>query len=379
MQTGTVVRVAPVPRPQSNSSQAATTIPPPPARPPAQGSLAVFFRSLAVMFASGVTIDRALTLLSQQQADDPRMAQVADNLAYLVRHGHSISGAMSRYPTVFSKMHFKLVQVGEATGNLEVILDQLSQYEEKRQAMTMKVKSALTYPAFLFGACCLMLFILPPFMLGGIFEFIKSSGAELPLVSKIVLGAAMWMRTPAFYVCLALVLAGGFYAVRTVLTRPTLRLKLQRMALDTPHLGPMVRALGVGRFARAWSIQVTVGVAPVAALQLAAEASNDPCLETDIQASTANLRDGVSLEESLKAADYFPSLFVQMVAVGEESGSLDAMVARVALIYEQQVEHTLETLTALLEPMVMVVMGAIVGLIVVATMLPMMQVLQAMG
>lgn len=327
------------------------------------------------MFAGGVTIDRALSLLSVQ--DDAAMGAVSERMADQVRSGHPLSQAMARNENAFTKMHYKLVQVGEATGNLELILDQLSTYEEKRQATTMKVKSALTYPCFLFAACCLMLIILPPYMLGGIFQVIKSSGGELPLVSKIVLGTAMFMRTPLFYLLLVVGLVGGFFLVRAIWTREESRRALQRWALDAPGLGKLVRSLGVSRFARAWSIQVAVGVAPVAALQLAAESTMDPCLEEDISYSVTALKDGCSMQASLEASGYFPSLFLQMVAVGEESGGLEAMVSRVAAIYEQHLEHTLETLTALLEPFVMLVMGAIVGLIVVATMLPMMQMLQS--
>ncbi len=349
--------------------------PPPLTKKPGTQSLAVFFRSLAVMFASGVTIDRALVLLSVQ--DDKAMAAVSERMAEQVRNGNSMSQAMAKNENAFTKMHYKLVQVGEATGNLDMILDQLSVYEEKRQATSMKVKSALTYPCFLFAACCLMLIILPPYMLGGIFQVIKSSGGELPLVSKIVLGAAMWMRTPSFYFVLVVTLVGGFFFLRQVWTQENSRRAIQRWALEAPGLGKLVRALGLSRFARAWSIQVAVGVAPVAALQLAAESTMDPCLEEDISYSVTALRDGCSMQASLDASGYFPSLFLQMVAVGEESGGLEAMVARVAAIYEQQLEHTLETLTALLEPAVMLVMGCIVGLIVVATMLPMMQMLQS--
>ncbi len=342
---------------------------------PGQQSMAVFFRSLAVMFQGGVTIDRALSLLSVQE--DQAMAEVCKRMADQVRHGHSLSQAMAKNEPAFTKMHYKLVQVGEATGNLDTILEQLSHYEEKRRATTMKVKSALTYPAFLFAICCLMLMILPPYMLGGIFQVIQSSGSELPLISKVVLGTAMWMRTPTFYVVLVAVLVGGFYLGRKVWTKPESRLALQRFALDAPGLGKLVRALGLSRFARAWSIQVAVGVAPVAALQLAAESTMDPCLEEDISHSVTALRDGCSMQASLDASGYFPSLFLQMVAVGEESGGLEAMVSRVAQIYEGQLDHTLDTLTALLEPFVMLVMGAIVGVIVVATMLPMMQVLNS--
>lgn len=327
------------------------------------------------MFAGGVTIDRALSLLSVQ--DDKAMAAVSERMAEQVRAGNSLSAAMARNENAFTKMHYKLVQVGEATGNLELILDQLSTYEEKRQATTMKVKSALTYPCFLFAACCLMLIILPPYMLGGIFEVIKQSGGELPLVSKVVLGAAMWMRTPSFYFVLAIFLVGGFFLGRKVWTEEGPRKAIQRWALDAPVMGKLVRSLGMSRFARAWSIQVAVGVAPVSALQLAAESTMDPCLEEDISYSVTALRDGCSMQASLDASGYFPSLFLQMVSVGEESGGLEQMVSRVADIYEQQLEHTLDTLTALLEPFVMLVMGCIVGLIVVATMLPMMQMLQS--
>ncbi len=335
----------------------------------------VWFRSLATMVTAGINLDRALRLLAQQ-SEDKAMTQVSEGLADMVSAGMQLSSAMALYPNSFAKLQYRLVQMGERAGVMDKVLNELSFYEEKERNTLLKVKSALTYPAFIFAVAFLILVIVPPYMMEGLFQMIKGSGVKPPLITRIVMVGTNATRSPIFYFLLVAGGAAGWILLPPLLRKPAVKKRLARFILSLPVAGKVYRTLSVARFTRALAVQLDCGISPLHAIQLSADATDNPVLDETIERAIDGLREGGTVAESLEAAEFFPRLMIKMVQVGEESASLPDLLTRTAEMYESDLDAILDAFTALLEPMVMVVMGFIVGVLVLASMLPMMQVLQ---
>lgn len=347
------------------------------ARPLRANALAIFYRSLSTMLASGVRIDRALHLLSGQE-DDPRMSEICRALYSSVNNGKSLSTAMAQWPDVFSVLEQRLVQVGEITGNVDSILDRLARYEESRRSITMRVQSALTYPLFIFALALLALILLPPYLFGGLFKLIESFGVEIPLLTRVVLVFAKVVSSPIFVVVMGVLVVAAFRVVPGMLVQPDVRLKLSRAGLRLPVIGAAIRAIAVTRFARSLEIMLNCGVNLDQGLQMSFAASGNPVLNEQVTASVATLRGGATLREVLEETNFFSKAFLSMVSIGEESGKLPDLLSRIAQMYEMELAYTLETLVAALEPVMLLCMGILVGFFIVATMLPMMQVIKSL-
>lgn len=337
--------------------------------------MAVFFRSLAVLTQSGVRLDRALKLLSEQ-GDDPRMSEVCKGMSRAVHVGAKVSAGMLLYPQAFSQLQLKMVQVGEQTGALDRILARLSDYEERRRGTELKFKSALTYPAFLFVLALVMLVLVPPYLFQGLFQIIEESGVEPPLITVMVIALSNLIRSLWFWPLLALLGAGLGWTIRRAWARPGVRLRMHEWTLRAPVLGRAFRVMGLTQFARALAFQLEVGVPPLQALKLAGEASSNPVLELQTDEIVRYLKAGLPLHEAMAQATFLPKPFLQMIQVGEESGLVPLMLERISDIYDSELEHSLEMLTSMMEPLMLLVMGVVVGIVIVATLLPLMQVIQ---
>lgn len=344
---------------------------------PSSEARVVFFRSLAVMFRAGVPVERSLMLLSEQ-IEDPQMAQVCDFVATKVRSGHYLSNAMSQCEGAFTGLQLRLIHIAESAGTMDDTLLQLSLYEERHRAMVMKVKGAITYPAFTFAVAFLMLILIPPYLMEGIFQMVTGLGQELPLLTRCVMMVCSVLRSGWFYLFGVLALVGLSIGLPKLWQREEVRYHVHHLLLKMPLLGETLRTVAVARFSRALAVQLGVGIAPLVALSLAAKASDNAVLEEQIETSVSALRDGSHLEESLAACGFFPAMVLHMVKAGEESGALADMLTRMADIYEFELENTLEVFTSLLEPMVMLFMGGVVGVLVISTMTPMMNVIKSL-
>jgi type IV pilus assembly protein PilC len=338
-------------------------------------SLAVFYRSLATMFQAGVRIERALELLAEQ-SDDPKMGEICSALGRSIATGQTMSHAMSQWSEAFSPMEIKLVQVGETTGKLDHILERLSKYEEKRRAVTMRIKSALTYPIFIFIVAFVSLVILPPYLFGGLFQLIEGLGVEVPLITKVVLIFSHVVGSSWFLVGLGIFVVAALKFVPELMKRPDVQMISFQIILRLPVLGPACRIVTITRFARALEIMVNVGIPLDQAMTMAFDAASNPVLKKSLPTAVENLRAGQTLTECLQTTEFFPNAFLYMVNVGEESGKLPTLLGNMAHLYEVELTYALETVIAALEPLMLMVMGVVVGIFIVATMMPMMAIIQ---
>lgn len=337
---------------------------------PEQTSLAIFLRSLSLLLGCGIRLNSALTLLSRQ-GDDLMMRSVAIGLAEEVTRGNSLSLGMSCFPNAFDDFHISLVQVGERTGNLEKVLAQLADNEEKASALTMKVKSALTYPAFVFIIGTLMLIFGPPYLFGGIIPILRGQGIQLPLITLAFIAFSDAVRNPFVVVGMAFAAyAFGRLCIR-LWTQPSSAMIIRTKLLEVPYLGRALRTLAVCRMANSFALQMDVGCDVVDILRSSARASQDIVLESRIEQAVTRLKAGKTLSESLISLDYFPGLFLSVLKVGEETGEVALLMRRITHLYEQEIDTAVDTMVSLLEPLIMLFMGSVVGVMLLAVMLPM--------
>ncbi len=342
---------------------------------PSGEALTLFFRSLAVMFGSGVPINQALGLLSTQ-SEDKRMASVAAEIDRGIGQGLPLHAAFERQGHAFTGIQLGLLKVGERTGELEQVLVRLADYEEKRRQLMMKVRSALTYPAFLMALTTFLLVVIPPYLFQGLFAMLEDSDVELPLISQIVMAVSSFIRTPDFWVLCIAALVAFFIALPRLARNRAFQVGMIEVILRLPVMGRFYRVLVTTRFAQAMELQLEVGEGPLQGLPVAALAAACPVLENKIPDSLASLKGGATFVEALEAAEYFPDSFVLMLRAGEESAELPDIMARTSAMYQSELDHAIETFANLLEPIIMMVMGILVGIVVVATMLPMMKMIQ---
>lgn len=335
----------------------------------------VFLRSLSTMVLAGLTIDRSLDYLAEQ-SEDPKLADICRGMSRRIQGGYKLSQAMGCYPRAFSRLQLRLVQMGEKTGLLDQVLLELSRYDEKERELMLKVRSTVSYPSFILAVAMIMMIFVPPFLMKGMFSMIEGSGVKPPLITIVVMRITEFLRTPLFYV---LFFAGGalIWKIWPIwVAKPGNQRRVARFVMAMPALGRVYHTLGVARFARAFSVQIGCGMNPLGALPISAEVTENPLLIDVIREATGNLSQGESFSVSLEATGFFPKLMLNMVQAGEESAQLSELLNKTAEMYEAEVEHALDTFTALLEPVIMCGIGLMVGVLVLATMLPMAQVIE---
>ncbi|MGE0492113.1 MAG: type II secretion system F family protein [Vulcanimicrobiota bacterium] len=359
-------RPAPIPRsaPRSDPPKANLSLAP--------ATMVMLLRCLAAMIGSGIPIHRALGLL---RGDEPALDQVCLLVEKTVLSGRPLSAGMHACGA-FSPFQVRLVECGERSGALHEVLAALAAYQERTHALNTRLRGALVYPAFLMALSLLILAFGLPYVLSGQLELLRSSGATLPLPTRLVLLLSDLSHQPLLWVVLMVVVGAGYLGLTNA--SAGVRRAWQKGVLTVPGLGPTLRVLSLTRFARALALQLRAGVNLTQALPGAAAVADQPLLEEAAGQATQALLDGSSLAESLEASAFFPNLFVEMVRVGEETGSPGSGAEWLANLYDQQLEFALETFAAVLEPLILAVVGGIVGFLLLATMLPMVSLIGAL-
>ena len=336
---------------------------------------AVFFKGLGLLFGSGVRLTRAFELLAAQ-AEIPAMAEACRSISKRVESGSTIYQAMACHPEVFPQLQLRLIQVAQATGALPSILTRLAEYEEKSHAIEHRVRSSLTYPMFILGACVLLVTFLPPYLFGSLSKLM--AGQKLPLVTRIVIGVSHVLSSPVFLSLCAVGAVALVGAWRRAREQARFQRWLGATVLRLPGLGTSFRWLVVARFARALEVMLNVGVPVNHALKLAGNACGNASVDEGMPVAIQALLNGSTVAGSLKTLTVFPTLFLQAVRAGEESGAVGAMLGRMADLYEVELESAVDRFLALLEPATMLVMGLIAGFLIVATTLPLLEVIKTL-
>ena len=330
--------------------------------------LAVFTRQFATMINSGLALVQCLDILAQQQ-ENAAFKVVITNVMHDVESGSTLAEALRRHPKVFDKLFCNMVEAGEAGGVLDDILLRLASYIEKAEALRRKVKSAMTYPLVVLtvavGATVFMLvFIIPTFA-----KIFTEFGGDLPVPTKVVLGLSNFLRS-SWYILLGGT-AAAIVAYRRYVATEAGRRKIDALKLRIPILGDVLRKGAIARFTRTLGTLISSGVPILDGLEITAQTSGNKIVEEAILATRGSIREGETIAAPLKESKVFPPMVVQMIGVGEETGALDEMLNKIAAFYDDEVNTAVDTLTSVIEPIMIVVMGLIVGGMVVAMYMPM--------
>lgn len=330
--------------------------------------IAVFSRQLSTMMTSGVPLMQAIEIAARGHSN-PKMQELLLTLKSDVEAGGSLTEALAKHPLYFNELYVNLVGAGEQSGNLENMLNEIATYQEKTEALKSKIKSAMFYPtavivvAFIITAI-LMIFVIPQFA-----DLFNGFGADLPALTKMVISLSEFFQSNWYFIFGGIGLA-VYGAIQAKKRSPKFAHALDRMSLKLPVMGEILEKSAIARFARTLSVMFAAGTPLVEAMNSVAGA----CGNILFHDATLKMRDeiatGTQLQSAMRDAELFPNMVIQMVAIGEESGSIDQMLAKVADWYEQEVDDAVEALTSLLEPIIMAVLGVLIGGLVVAMYLP---------
>ena len=330
--------------------------------------IAVFSRQLATMLTAGIPMVQAFDIVANG-SEKPAMQKLILDVKSDIEGGTSLHEALAKHPLYFDDLYVNLVEAGEQAGALESLLDKIATYKEKTEALKKKVKKALFYPAAVLAVAVLVTIILLVFVIPQFEALYKGFGADLPAFTQFVIHISQIVQHDGVFI--AMVLAGAVWTFIYFKKRSkAMREFLDRLILKVPVIGPILNKAAIARYARTLSTMFAAGVPLVEALESVAGATGNIVYENAVN----NMRDEVSTGQRLQRAQentgLFPNMVNQMIAVGEESGSLDEMSGKVATFYEAEVDNAVDAMSSLLEPLIMVVLGVLVGGLVVAMYLP---------
>ena len=341
-------------------------------------ALTVFSRQFATMINAGLAMVRCLDILSEQ-TEDKKLQQVLVQVRRDVEGGSTLSNALGKHPTVFSTLYISMVKAGEMGGVLDEVLERQAGFMEKDFSLKKKVKSALTYPVVILVMAMGIVFFLVTYILPTFVTLFEGMSLKLPLPTQILIGITKGARNPAIMIpCLALCVVGGFFLNRYIQT-PVGKKQYDLLKLNIPVFGLLNKKVAISRFCRTLGTLLSSGVPIMQALEIVGKASGNEIIAMTVTKIRESIREGESIASPLGASGMFPPMVTQMVAVGEETGNLDAMLSKISDFYDTEVEYLLASLTSMLEPIMIVGMGGIVGFIVISVFLPLYQLIGNLG
>ena len=332
------------------------------------GDIAIFSRQLATMMSAGIPLVQAFEIVGNGH-ENQAMQKLILAIKADVEGGTALAEALSKHPLYFDDLFVNLVEAGEQAGALETLLDKIATYKEKTEAIKKKIKKALTYPAAVLVVAVLVTIILLIFVIPAFEDLFKGFGADLPTFTRMVISLSEFVRDKGW--TLALMFGGAVYAFLYFQKRSRpMRHFLDRLSLKLPIIGPILQKAAIARYARTLSTMFSAGVPLVEAMESVAGATGNIVYEDAVMRMRDEVATGQRLQQAMENTDLFPNMVIQMIAVGEESGSLDEMSAKVADFYEEDVDNAVDNLSSLLEPAIMVILGVLVGGLVIAMYLP---------
>jgi type IV pilus assembly protein PilC len=332
--------------------------------------IAVFTRQFATMINAGLPLVQCLEILSTQ-TENKIFAKAVAEIKFDVESGSTFADALKKHPKIFDELYVNLVHAGEVGGLLDTILGRLAKHIEKSMKLKSQIKSAMVYPAAIVGVSVivitvLMIFVIPIFA----HMFLEMSGGKvgLPGPTQLVIDISNFMKSNILFLIMGA--AGAVYAIKWYYSTPKGRLIMDRLSLKLPVMGDLIRKAAVAKFTRTLGTLITSGVPILEGLTITSKTAGNKVVEGAILMARQSISEGKTVSEPLAKSGVFPNMVTHMISVGEATGALDAMLGKIADFYDDEVDASVAALTALLEPMMMVFLGTIIGFIVIAMYLP---------
>ena len=338
--------------------------------------IVIFTRQFATMINSGLPLVQSLDILAEQ-TENSAFSKVLREVLYDVESGHTLAAAMMKHPKVFTELFVNMVAAGEAGGILDTILLRLATFLEKNDALIRKIKGAMVYPSVIFSVAGMAIVILLIFVIPTFQTMFDSAGIPLPIPTLIVIGMSAFLQ--AYWWALLAGIIGGAFAIRAIYATPGGNLAIDRILLALPVIGDLQRKAAVSRFTRTLGTLVSSGVSILEGLEITAKTAGNRVIHDAIMSSRTSIAGGETIAGPLKESGVFPPMVVQMINVGEQTGGLDTMLTKIADFYDDEVDAAVEVLLAAMEPIMIVVLGVVVGGMIVAMYLPIFDMINAVG
>jgi len=339
--------------------------------------IAVFSRQLATMMSAGIPMVQAFEIIGNGH-EKPAMQKLVLDIKANIEGGSTLHESLAKYPLHFDSLFVNLVEAGEQAGALESLLDKIATYKEKTEALKKKIKKAMFYPMAVLAVAFVVSLVLLIFVIPQFEELFKGFGADLPAFTQMVVNLSRAVQHQGWW--MAMVLGGSIYGFFYMLKRSKkMQLMFDRLLLKFPIIGPILVKAAIARFARTLSTMFAAGVPLVEAMGSVAGATGNIVFEEAVYRMKDEVATGQRLQRAMENTGLFPNMVVQMIAVGEESGALDTMSSKVADFYEAEVDNAVDSMSSLLEPLIMAILGVLVGGMVIAMYLPIFKLGQVVG
>ena len=336
--------------------------------------IVIFTRQFATMINAGLPLVQSLTILAQQ-SENKALQEVTRAVVYDVEAGNTLADAFAKHPKAFSDLYVNMVAAGEAGGILDTILLRLAIFLEKNDALIRKVKGAMIYPGVILSVAGIAIAVLLVFVIPTFQEMFASVNMELPLPTRVVIGLSDGLITYWWVILAAVGL--GIFGIRKYYGTPVGRKNLDSMLLRAPVLGDIIRKSSVSRFTRTLGTLISSGVSILDGLEITAKTSGNRVVHDAVMESRQSIAGGETIAAPLERSKVFPPMVISMIAVGEQTGGLDEMLAKIADFYDEEVDVAVSALLSLMEPVMIVVLGVIVGGMVIAMYLPIFDMMNA--
>lgn len=327
----------------------------------------IFTRQFATMINAGLPLVQSLNILAQQ-TENKKLAEVTKAVVYDVEAGNTLADALGKHPKAFSSLYTNMVAAGEAGGILDTILVRLATFLEKNDAIVRKVKGAMVYPAVIISVAVLAIAILLIFVIPTFQDMFASVNMELPLATRAVIGMSNLLTT--WWLAIIVGIVGLFFAIRQYYGTSGGRKAIDGMMLNAPVIGDLLRKSAVSRFTRTLGTLVSSGVSILDGLEITAKTAGNRVIHDAVMSSRQSIAGGETIAAPLQASGVFPPMVISMISVGEQTGGLDEMLSKIADFYDAEVDVAVSALLSLMEPIMIVVLGVVVGGIIVAMYLP---------
>ena len=339
---------------------------------------AVFSRQFAVLVNAGVAMVRSLGVLSEQ-CPNPKLKKALTDISSDVQQGTNLSEAMGKHPECFDNLYVAMVQSGEIGGVLDEVMNRLSKLLEDMARLNNQIKSAMTYPVAV-GVIAITVFIgMTVFLLPTFANIFDELGAELPIFTQIMMGISDFLRTPIYVLGMIGVLIALGFAYRQYYATPAGRVTMDGFFLKMPLFGDLIEKTAVARFCRTFGSLSRSGVPILTAMEIVRDTAGNQVIANAVDAARQEIQTGGMISLALQRENVFPVMAIQMISIGEETGEIDTMLMKIADFYEDEVEQAVKALTSIMEPIMIIILGGLVGSILVAMYLPMFKVMDAIG
>ncbi|MDD5621846.1 MAG: type II secretion system F family protein [Actinomycetota bacterium] len=339
--------------------------------------MVVFTRQFATLISSGMSLLESLIVL-EKQTTNKKFKTIISEIRIYVESGHSISESMERYPNVFNRLYISLVRAGEAGGVLDKIMIDLADFLEKEEEIKLKIRNKTAYPKFVLAfavviSMVIIIFLVPSFQ--GIYDEL---GAKLPMITQAIISVGNLFKKFYFYIILFVVVFGGRYLFRKFVRSPGGRYAMDNIKIHIPKFGDLLKKMSLSRFSRHFGILLATGVPILNSLEIAKGVADNIVISNALDKIKEGIREGENISDPMSEMEIFPPMMIQMIAVGERTGTLDDISTKIADFYDKEVSNAIDILVTILEPIMLLVVALFIGIIVISMYLPMFNIYQNM-